>query len=543
MNRQDVKQMPSKRLRIRLNLKRNQNKKANASSETLLEPLQNQILAEAKQPVLREHYALLEPYSRAAMVEETGGGVRYLLLEPTLTKTDEAWINQIKDILWDELTMGVKEFNDKKEAEEFLKKKVEETARRYKIKVDPHTLAKYQYYITRDFLNFGKIDGLMRDDRIEDISCDGINIPIFVWHREYESMSTNVIFKTQDELENFILKIAYLCNRQISLAQPLLDGTLPDGSRAQLTFGKEVTPKGSTFTIRKFKRSPLTITDLISYNTISPELGAYFWFVMENRHSIMIGGDIGGGKTTMLNAFSLFIRPNLKIVSIEDTQEIRLPHENWQMMVTRMGLGTGAGAIGETGKGAIGMFDLLRSAFRQRPDYIIVGEIRGEEAYALFQAMSTGHLGLTTIHAEHVQGVLHRLTTKPMNIPHTLVENLDAIAIVRRLATQTMPIRRAISVSEMLGWDDRKNDFKIHEVFRWDAKNDTYEYSGRSFLMEEIAHQYGYSLDQIQAELEKRRVILNYMVRKGIRTYEDVSAVVMDYFSNPDAVYRKAKVS
>jgi len=439
--------------------------------------------------------------------------------------------------------MGMQEFKDKKEAEEFLKQKVEEAALRYKVTVDPYTLAKYQYYITRDFLNFAKIDGLMRDERIEDISCDGINIPIYVWHREYESMSTNVTFETQDELENFILKLAYLCNRPISLAQPLLDGTLPDGSRAQLTFGKEVTPKGSTFTIRKFKRSPLTITDLISYKTLSPELGAYFWMVMENRHSIMIGGDIGGGKTTMLNTFSLFIRPNLKIVSIEDTQEIRLPHENWQMMVTRQGLGTGGGAIGETGRGSIGMFDLLRAAFRQRPDYIIVGEIRGEEAYALFQAMSTGHLGLTTIHAEHIQGVLHRLTTKPMNIPHTLVENLDAIAIVRRLVVETLPIRRTMSVSEMLGWDDKKNDFKIHEVFHWDAKKDDYEYTGQSYLMEEIAHQRGTSLDEIEAELEKRKVILNYMVRKGIRTYDDVSAVVMSYFSNPDALYRKAKVS
>jgi len=530
-------------LRIKLIFKRKKDTKQNPDAEAKLETVQNQIVVEVPQPVFREHYPLLEPYSRAAIVEETGGRVRYLLLEPTLTKTDEAWIKQIKDILWDELTMGVKEFKDKKESEEFLKKRVEEAALRYKITVDPFTLAKYQYYITRDFLNFGMIDGLMRDDRIEDISCDGINTPIFAWHREYESMPTNITFKTQDELDNFILKLAYLCNRQISLAQPLLDGTLPDGSRAQLTFGKEVTPKGSTFTIRKFKRSPLTITDLISYNTISPELGAYFWFVIENRHSIMIGGDIGGGKTTMLNTFSLFIRPNLKIVSIEDTQEIRLPHENWQMMVTRMGLGTGGGAIGEEGRGAIGMFDLLRSAFRQRPDYIIVGEIRGEEAYALFQAMSTGHLGLTTIHAEHVQGVLHRLTTKPMNIPHTLVENLDAIAIVRRLASEAMPIRRTIQVCEMLGWDEKKNDFKIHEVFHWDAKNDTYEYSGKSYLIEEIARQWGHALEEIQAELEKRKVILNYMVRKGIRTYEDVSAVVMDYFSDPDAVYRKAKVS
>ena len=245
----------------------------------------------------------------------------------------------------------------------------------------------------------------------------------------------------------------------------------------------------------------------------------------------------------MLNTFSLFIRPNLKIVSIEDTQEIQLPHENWQMMVTRQGLGTGAGAIGESGRGAISMFDLLRAAFRQRPDYIIVGEIRGEEAYALFQAMSTGHLGLTTIHAENVQGVLHRLTTKPMNIQHTLVENLDAIAVVRKMVVNNVSLRRTIAVSEMLGWDDNKDNFKVHEVFRWNAEKDVYKSTAQSCLLKEIADQWGYSKREIDQELKKRKVILDYMVRRHIRTYEDVSRVVLDYFSDPKAVYRKAKVS
>jgi len=518
-----------------------QKKIENPDSEAQLET--EQVLAEKVQPTFREHYPLLMPYSRAAIVEDTKGGIKYLVLEPTLTPADEAWISQIKDILWDELSLSAKEFENKEEAEEFLKKKVEDAAKKYKIKVDPRTLEKYQYYITRDFLNFARIDGLMRDEYIEDVSCDGVGYPLYVWHRKYESIPTNLIFETQEELDSFILKLSYLCGRHISIAQPLLDGTLPDGSRAQLTFGTEVTPKGSTFTIRKFKRSPLTITDLIIYKTLSPEMAAYFWFLIENRHSAMIGGDIGGGKTTMLNTFSLFIRPTLKIVSIEDTQEIRLPHENWQMMVTRQGLGTGSGAIGERGRGAISMFDLLRSAFRQRPDYIIVGEIRGEEAYALFQAMSTGHLGLTTIHAENVQGVLHRLTTKPMNIPHTLVQNLDAIAIVRKMVVENVSIRRTMSVSEMLGWDRKKNDFKTHEVFRWDAKKDLYNYTGKSYLLKEIGSQWGYSMSEIDQELKKRKVILDYLVRKNIRTYDEVSSIVMDYFSDPKAVYRKAKVS
>jgi len=239
----------------------------------------------------------------------------------------------------------------------------------------------------------------------------------------------------------------------------------------------------------------------------------------------------------------VFIRPTLKIVSIEDTQEIRLPHENWQMMVTRQGLGTGAGAIGESGIGSISMFDLLRAAFRQRPDFIIVGEIRGEEAYALFQAMSTGHLGLTTIHAENTQGVLHRLTTRPMNIPHTMVENLNTISVVRRMVVNNVSMRRTVSVAEMLGWDRKKNDYKVHEVFRWDAEKDVYKNLGRSPRLKEIADQYGYSMAEIDQELNKRKVILDYMVKKHIRAYEDVSAVVLDYFSDPERVYRKARVS
>ena len=497
----------------------------------------------AARQTFKEHYPLLPPYSYAAIVEDKKGELKYSILEPTLTSVDKLWIEELKSILWDELFINTKDFKEKKDAEELLHRKITETARKYKIKIDGDSLSKYQYFISRDFLHFSKIDGIMRDDNIEDVSCDGVGSPVFVWHRKYESIPSNISFSTAEELENFIFRVAYLCGRHISIAQPLLDGTLPDGSRAQLTYGTEVTPKGSTFTIRKFKKNPLTIVDLIHYKALSPEIAAYYWFLIENRHSVMIGGDIGGGKTTMLNAISLFIRPTLKIVSIEDTQEIKLPHENWEMMVTRQGLGTTVGAVGESGLGGISMYDLLRAALRQRPDFIIVGEIRGEEAYSLFQAMATGHLGLTTIHAEHVRGVLHRLTTKPMNIPTTQVENLNAISIVRRLVVNGVSKRRTIGVSEMIGWDRNANDFKIQDIFRWNAEKDEYVYLGQSPLLEKIAATYGWSKDEINKELQKRKTILDYMVRKRIRTYEEVSKLILDYFSNPDRVFRKARVS
>ena len=491
----------------------------------------------------KEHYPLLLPFSYAAIVEDEKNEIKYSLLEPTLTDLDKQLLAELKNILWDELSINTKGFKNGEEAEEFLKYKVLDTAIKYQINVDSNTLGKYQYFIARDFLGFGKIDGIMRDENIEDVSCDGTNSPVFVWHRKYESIPSNIKFESHQELENFVFKLAYLCGRHISIAQPILDGTLNDGSRAQVTYGTEVTPKGSTFTIRKFKKSPLTITDLIIYKALSAEIAAYYWFLIENRHSVMIGGDIGGGKTSMLNAISLFIRPTLKIVSIEDTQEIRLPHQNWEMMVTRQGLGTGAGAVGEAGIGSISMFDLLRAALRQRPDFIIVGEIRGEEAYALFQAMATGHLGLTTIHAEHVHGVLHRLTTKPMNIPQTQVENLNAISIVRRLVVNNVSLRRTISVSEMVGWDKEKNDFKIQDIFTWNTEKDTYVRVARSPLLDRIAAQWGYSQEEIDQELEMRQTILEYMVRKHLRSYEEVSKLVLDYFSDPQQIYRKAKVS
>ena len=491
----------------------------------------------------KEHYPLVMPFSYAAIVEDEKNDVKYTVLEPTLTESDTQSLTELKNILWDELYVNIKSLKDPQAAEDFLKYKILETAVKYNINVDSKTLGKYQYFITRDFLGFGKIDGIMRDENVEDVSCDGVKSPVFVWHRKYESIPSNIVFETAQELENFVFKLAYMCGRHISIAQPILDGTLNDGSRAQVTYGTEVTPKGSTFTIRKFKKSPLTITDLIIYKALSTEIAAYYWFIIENRHSVMIGGDIGGGKTSMLNAVSLFIRPTLKIVSIEDTQEIRLPHKNWEMMVTRQGLGTGAGAVGELGIGSISMFDLLRAALRQRPDFIIVGEIRGEEAYALFQAMATGHLGLTTIHAENVEGVLHRLTTKPMSIPNTQVENLNAISIVRRLVVNNVALRRTVSVSEMVGWDKEKNDFQTQEIFRWDAEKDIYAKVGKSPLLEKVAAQWGYSPEEIDEELKIRQTILDYMVRKHIRSYEDVSKLVLDYFSNPEQVYRKAKVS
>ena len=275
------------KIHLRLSRKR---KKKEKPEEDVVEVQQTESQENSEKPIdvvevpetFKEHYTLLPPFSHAAIVEDEKNELKYSILEPTLTDLDKSWVKEIKSILWDELTISTKGFENRKEAEEFLKLKILETAVKYKIDVDANTLGKYQYYITRDFLGFGKIDGIMLDENIEDVSCDGLNSPVFVWHRKYESIPSNVMYESHEELENFVFKLAYLCGRHISIAQPILDGTLTDGSRAQVTYGTEVTPKGSTYTIRKFKKSPLTIIDLIIYKGLSAEIAAYYWFLIEN---------------------------------------------------------------------------------------------------------------------------------------------------------------------------------------------------------------------------------------------------------------------
>ncbi|MDH5634428.1 MAG: type II/IV secretion system ATPase subunit, partial [Candidatus Bathyarchaeota archaeon] len=325
----------------------------------------------------REVYSIQEPYVYAAIVKDPETQkVRYTVIEPTLLEEEAALLKEIKSILMEEVDVNLKEISTREEAAEYLRRKIREVVQNYRLNIAEEAIDKLIYYIVRDFVYYGKIDPLMKDRMVEDISADGVNIPLYVWHREYESLPTNIIFRDETELNSFVVKLAYLSSKNISIASPLLDASLPDGSRIQLTYGNAITRRGSTFTIRRFRVDPLTISDLIGFNTLSSEMAAYFWYAIENRASVLVAGGVASGKTTMLNCLSMFIKPELKIVSVEDTAELNLPHENWIPSVVRMGFGNE-----ERGSGAITLFDLLKAAVRQRPDFIIVGEVRGEEAY------------------------------------------------------------------------------------------------------------------------------------------------------------------
>lgn len=494
--------------------------------------------APAKPAVFQEVYALQEPYVYAAIVrEKETQKLRYEVIEPTLQPAEEKHLREIKALLMDEIDVNLKEIENKEKAENYLRQKINQIIKKYRMKIPAEAVDKLTYYIIRDFIGYGKIDPLMKDPLIEDISADGVNIPLYVWHRFYESLPTNVMFTNVAELDAFIVRLAYLAGKSISLATPILDATLPEGSRIQLTYGSEVTRRGSTFTIRRFKADPLTISDLIAFNTLSAEMAAYLWFIIENRASVLVAGGVASGKTTLLNCLSMFIKPEMKIVSVEDTQELNLPHENWIPSVVR------AGFKGDEKQGGdITLFDLLKAAVRQRPDYIIVGEVRGEEAYTLFQAMATGHLGMSTIHAESVESVIKRLASEPMNIPKSLIAMTNVILVMERTEVKGKPARRVSVASELKGIDAETDEIQTEEVFRWNPQFDKFTSSGDSVLLEKHMKKLGLTEEDIQREFKARKTVLEWMVKEGIRHHSDVAKVIREYYANPNRVFQKARV-
>jgi flagellar protein FlaI len=465
------------------------------------------------------------------------GGLKYIVIEPTLSKKDKANFEIIKKLLMTELSVSLNEIKTKKAAERKITKKISQLIKKYRLEIPSKNLSKITYYAIRDFIYLGRIEPLMRDHMIEEISCDGTNIPLYVWHREFESIPSNISFKKDKELNNFARKVAYMCGKHASMANPIVDASLPDGSRINLTLGHEITKRGSTFTIRRFRSDPITIIDLIKFQTMSPDIAAYLWYVAEKNSTMLVAGGTASGKTTALNALASFIRPGQKIVSIEDTQELNLPHENWIPAVSRQNFTDGQ--IGE-----INQFDLLRAALRQRPDIIIVGETRGREAYTLFQAMATGHGGFSSIHADSIEATLTRLGSSPMDIPKPLIANtLDLITLQLKLRVKDKSVRRIIQVSEIAGMNEKTGEINTHDIFKWDPITDTHSYAGNSVVLGKIKARHGETDEQMNYELSKRKLALEWMVKNNIREYREVSKNVKEFYADPERFSERKRLS
>jgi flagellar protein FlaI len=398
---------------------------------------------------------------------------------------------------------------------------------------DPETLTEYQvekllYYLKRDFIGYSRIDGVKHDINVEDISCDGYNSRVFVYHTEYEQIISNVEHG-ESELDDFVVKLAQRSGKGISKRQPQVDATLPDGSRAQLTLGREVSDHGTNYTIRQFKDVPFTPIDLINWNTFSLDEMAFLWLCIENNKSLIFAGGTASGKTTSLNAVSLFIPSSSKIVSIEDTREVELPQRNWVASVTRP-------SFGEDDKGDVDEFDLLEAALRQRPEYIVMGEIRGEEGRTLFQVMSTGHTTYTTFHADSVGEVIKRFTTDPINVSKTLFTALDLVSIQTQTRVQGRKVRRNKTLTEINEYSAENDEINVRDVYQWQAETDQYLQMGNSNTLEEIKFDRGWNQETLDEELFMRKVVLSYLINNGINTYTQVAATVQAFINDPDTI-------
>lgn len=387
---------------------------------------------------------------------------------------------------------------------------------------------KLMYYLVRDFIGYERIDPLKHDINVEDISCDGYNSNVFAYHTEYEQLITNIHHGEKD-LDEFVIKLAQQAGKGISKRQPNVDCTLPDGSRAQLTLGSEVSAHGTNYTIRQFKDIPFTPVDLINWNTFAIDQMVYLWLCIENNRSAVFAGGTASGKTTSLNAVTLFIPSNKKIVSIEDTREIELPQKNWIASVTRQSFTAG-------GDDAIDEFDLLEDALRQRPDYIIMGEVRGEEGRTLFQAMNTGHTTYTTFHADSVGEVIKRFTTDPINVTKSMFSALDVVCNQEAIQVDGHMTRRNTAITEIDTYEPTTDEFTVDKAFEWLPKEDQFKQHGRSELLAEIQHANGWNDDKLELEKFKRKVVLSYMVRKGIKSYSGVAATLQGFINDSETI-------
>ena len=516
-----------------------------------------QLLADRRK--LNVTYPVNPPYAFVRIYfDPKEGELQYKAIEPTLSATEKEQLAQIRARM--ETLMGHEEvpiaegqsLDESPALREYLKRRFETVLDLYDIPVPERRQPVLLYFVHREFLGLGRVDPLLKDPFLEDISCLGPGTPLFVFHRVCGSMRTNVSYGDEMELNKYIFRLAQIAGKHISIYQPILDATLQDGSRINLTLGTEVTRKGSTFSIRKFSHDPVSPIDLLLFGSVSALELAYFWTLIENHRSILISGGTAAGKTTLLNAICMFIRPEDKIVSIEDTPEIQIDHENWIQSVARTGYGVSGvsgGASGISGvsgissqhsksQGTVTLFDLLVTALRQRPEYVIVGEVRGTESFTLFQAISVGHASMSTIHAGSIGELLHRVENEPMNIPRVLFQALDVVAFPAQIIVNNTRVRRVTQVTEILEIDPRTNELLTNEAFRWEPDRDQFTYLGRSFVLEHISERSGKSLEALNQELERKKSYLNLMTRLNMTYFKDVSRAIGEYYVDPAGALR-----
>ncbi|WP_457750906.1 type II/IV secretion system ATPase subunit [Thermococcus sp.] len=457
---------------------------------------------------------------------------KYIVIEPRISSAEEeAKYELLKDkILELAPEKTIPEEDD--EFEVFLDGLVDEALERLskggltrkKVTFSAHEVEKFRYLLKRDIIGIGPLEPLMRDPYIEDIHVIGANYVSLI-HKIFEAMETNITFGDNIKLADYFKNLSERMGRPVSDKNPIVDGTLPDGSRINIIYSPDVSIKGPSATIRKFSATPISVVQLVKWGTFSAEVAAYLWLALEYGMSVFVCGETASGKTTTLNSIIPFIKPDAKIYTAEDTPEVVVPHKNWQRLTTR-----------ERGpeESRVTLFDLLKAALRSRPNYIIVGEIRGAEGAIAFQAMQTGHPVMSTFHAGDIKKMIQRFTGSPINIPVTFIDNLNIALFQQAVYVRGRFLRRVLNVVEIEGYYEELGGVATRNVFEWDAVSDRHIFRGmnNSYILErKIAEVAGYEdPKEIYNELFLRARIIERMAELGITGYWDVYKEIKAFY-------------
>jgi len=477
-------------------------------------------------------YSLISPFAFVHIYwDKKISEIVYEVEEPLLNKEEKIYYEQIVGNIRNIINFDVIVEKSKESLMDYIDKILKMLLIEFGMNISYESYQKIFYYLVRDFVGLNKVDPLFRDYFVEDIECNGLNTPIYIIHRTYRNMKTNVEFNNLDYLASFVEKLAQRTGKYISYASPILDGSLPDGSRVNATYTKDITSRGPTFTIRKFTKTPWTPPQLIGFRTLSPEMMAYLWILIQYKMNLLLVGGTASGKTTLLNALAFFIPPEARVVSIEDTRELNLSRENWLPSVSRTAIGVGK--LGE-----INLFTLLRSSFRQNPDYVIVGEVRGKEAYVLFQGMASGHSSISTMHAESVDTVIKRLETPPIELSPTLLNVLDCICIMTHAIVNKQETRKLKEITEIVNINP-KGVAVTNTPFVWNPADDRFYFKGNNKIFEKISKRYGLKPEEIEMEFRKRVQLIYRLYEQKIFGFKQVQEIINEYYKKPEEVLQR----
>jgi len=448
-------------------------------------------------------------------------GYKYNAIEPELDEESRDLFEEVQDFIFEKAA-----YQEVCEDTEKLKDLIEESVQEFVKKetrglfssrdIPEERVRKIKYRLIRDLADLGPIEPLMRDPYIEDIYVVGLE-PVKLVHKIFDEMTTNLKFESMEQLDEYLVNLGDRVNVSVNASDAVFDTAMPDGSRLNIIYPEDVSIKGPSFTIRKFEETPLTLPQIIKWNTFSPKMGAYMWLAMEHGMSVIVSGETASGKTTTLNSMLPFIPHENKVYSVEDTAEVKPPQETWQQMIIKES---------EDEQISVEYFDLIKAAMRSRPDSLLVGEIRGEEGNIAFQAMQTGVPVMSTFHAASVHKLIQRMSGEPINVPLHFFPNLDFVVIQQAVYVGGEFLRRMLSLTEITGYLREKDSVEIREIFSWDPVKDQFDFRGQfnsQVLEEKILPRTDFTEKRdIYVELEKRSKVIENIIREDMLGYDEV---------------------